>query len=282
MTSEPFYVRFESHYVAVGISTPQVAQLFKTAVGCMLAAAPAGIAAGCLEASTQDGVIRIAGPAVLPVERFADPALAARALFHGVVKLLIAARPDLLWIHAGAACHDGRALLLSATSGQGKSTLIAQLLTCGWTYLSDEVAPIDPVTCRVFPFPVTPHMRIGQQSNLPPAEVQQLAKIRIDIGHEMVGAVPVPLERIYFLSYQQFAGGVEMAVASPGQSVLEMLRHSLSVSESRDGEIRRLCELMRQVTGVHLRYANAHDAAAELIHTHQTIGPQNCVTAQRS
>ena len=70
MTSEPFYVRFESHYVAVGISTPQVALLFKTAVGHMLAAAPGGIAAGCLEASTKDGVIRIAGPAVLPVERF--------------------------------------------------------------------------------------------------------------------------------------------------------------------------------------------------------------------
>jgi hypothetical protein len=70
---------------------------------------------------------------------------------------------------------------------------------------------------------------------------------------------------------------VEINVSSPAQSVVEMLRHSLSVRESRSAEIRGLCELMRQVPGVHLRYANAPEAAAELVRTHQ-----NRLTAQLS
>jgi hypothetical protein len=269
--AETVYVRFESHYVAIQLRAAQVVAPFKAVIGHLLAATPEGVSAGSLEASLHQGQIRIVGPADLPVEQFTDPALAARGLLHGVVKLLMAARADLLWIHGGVAAHDGRALLLAATTGQGKSTLIAELLTCGWTYLSDEVAPIDPVTCHVFPFPVTPHMRIGQQPNLRPGEVQQLAKVRIDIGREMVGTVTAPLERIYFLSYRQRTSGVEMNVSSPAQSVIEMLRHSLSIRESRNAEIRGLCELMRQVPGVHLRYANAHDAAAELVHTHQRL-----------
>lgn len=275
--AETVYVRFESHYIAIHLGAAQVVAPFRAVIGHLLAATPDGISAGSLEASLNKGQIRIAGPADLPVEQFTDPALAARGLLHGVVKLLMAARSDLLWIHGGVAAHDGRALLLAATTGQGKSTVIAELLRCGWTYLSDEVAPIDPVTCRVFPFPVTPHMRVGHQPNLRPAEVQQLPKTRIAIAHEMLGAGAVRLEGIYFLSYRQLPSGVEINVSSPAQSVVEMLRHSLSVRESRSAEIRGLCELMRQVPGVHLRYANAPEAAAELVRTHQ-----NRLTAQLS
>ena len=165
-------------------------------IGHLLAATPDGISA-VPGSFAEQGQIRIAG---LPISQSnsSRSALAARGLLHGVVKLLMAARSDLLWIHGGVAAHDGRALLLAATTGQGKSTVIAELLRCGWTYLSDEVAPIDPVTCRVFPFPVTPHMRVGHQANLRPAEVQQLPKTRIAIAHEMLGAGAVPLERIFF------------------------------------------------------------------------------------
>jgi hypothetical protein len=274
MTGEPVYVRFESHYVAVSISAPQVTLLFKAVVAHLLAAAPCGLSAGSLEASPHEGKIRITGPAVLPVEQFADPALAARALFHGVVKLLMAARPDLLWIHAGAACHDGRALLFSAGSGQGKSTLVAELLARGWTYLSDEIAPVDPMTGRVFPFPVAPHRRVSHGRDLLPADVQQLSKIRVDVTAEMIASGAVPLEQIYFLCYQPRAAGVELTGCSPGQSVVDMLRHSLSVSESRDAEIRALCELVKHVSSAHMRYAHAEAAAAYIVRTHQQERPQ--------
>jgi plasmid stabilization system protein ParE len=59
-----------------------------------------------------------------------------------------------LLIHAGAVTTPaGDGLLLPGASGAGKSTLVAALVESGYGYLSDEVAPIDPVTGRVYPYP---------------------------------------------------------------------------------------------------------------------------------
>lgn len=60
---------------------------------------------------------------------------------------------DFLFLHAGAVSRSGRALLLPARMDSGKSSLTLALLRAGWDYLSDELAPIDPVTHRVYPFP---------------------------------------------------------------------------------------------------------------------------------
>ena len=73
-------------------------------------------------------------------EYFADAEAGARALHHRVVKLLLNARTDLLWVHAGAVASAGQAAVLAAPSGHGKSTMVAEFLARGWTYLSDEIA----------------------------------------------------------------------------------------------------------------------------------------------
>lgn len=57
-----------------------------------------------------------------------------------------------LLFHAAVVARDGRALLLPANSGSGKSTLAAALCASGWTYLSDELAVVDPATLQVEPF----------------------------------------------------------------------------------------------------------------------------------
>ena len=60
---------------------------------------------------------------------------------------------DFLFLHAGVVSRRGRALLLPAWMDCGKSSLTVALMRAGWDYLSDELAPIDPVTRRVYPFP---------------------------------------------------------------------------------------------------------------------------------
>ncbi len=58
-----------------------------------------------------------------------------------------------LIIHAAVVEHSGRALLLPAPPGAGKSTLCAGLISRGWRLLSDELALIDPGTGNLVPLP---------------------------------------------------------------------------------------------------------------------------------
>jgi hypothetical protein len=60
---------------------------------------------------------------------------------------------DFVLLHAAAVVRDGRALLLPATTGSGKSSLTLGLLGDGFSYLSDDVGPLDPVTQRAHAFP---------------------------------------------------------------------------------------------------------------------------------
>jgi HprK-related kinase A len=56
-----------------------------------------------------------------------------------------------LVIHAAVVERDGRALLLPAPPGAGKSTLCAGLVHRGWRLLSDELALFDPTTGAIAP-----------------------------------------------------------------------------------------------------------------------------------
>ena len=56
-----------------------------------------------------------------------------------------------LIFHAAVVERSGRALILPAPPGSGKSTLCAGLIHRGWRLLSDELALIDPATSRVIP-----------------------------------------------------------------------------------------------------------------------------------
>lgn len=62
-------------------------------------------------------------------------------------------RADLFFLHAAVVALGDRAVVLSAPSGTGKSTLALALLEDGFDYLSDELAPIDVQRLAVHPFP---------------------------------------------------------------------------------------------------------------------------------
>ena len=78
-----------------------------------------------------------------PFEPF--PASHALPLFEWGANWLIGQRLNhLLLLHAGAVERNGRALLMPATPGSGKSTLTAALVLRGWRLLSDEFGAYDP------------------------------------------------------------------------------------------------------------------------------------------
>jgi hypothetical protein len=77
-------------------------------------------------------------------------------LFHLDKSLTLALqrrRPDLFFLHAAAVALRDRVAVLAAPPGTGKSTLAMALLDRGFTYLSDELAPIDITSLLVCPYP---------------------------------------------------------------------------------------------------------------------------------
>jgi hypothetical protein len=62
-------------------------------------------------------------------------------------------RTDLYFVHASVLERGGRAIMIIAESGTGKSTTSWALLQHGFHYLSDELAPIDPHALTVLPYP---------------------------------------------------------------------------------------------------------------------------------
>jgi HprK-related kinase A len=78
-----------------------------------------------------------------PFEPF--PADSPLPMFEWGTNWLIAQRfSHLLLLHSGVAERDGRALIMPAMPGSGKSTLTAALALSGWRLLSDEFGAFDP------------------------------------------------------------------------------------------------------------------------------------------
>jgi hypothetical protein len=61
-------------------------------------------------------------------------------------------RSDLLFLHSAAVEWQGKACLLAAESGSGKSTTTWALLHHQFRYLTDELSPIDLHSMQVFPY----------------------------------------------------------------------------------------------------------------------------------
>jgi len=112
-------------------------------------------------------------------------------------------RRDLYFLHSAAIAFEGKALLIVAPSGFGKSTTTWGLLHEGFSYLSDELAPVDLDRMAVLPYPhaiclkTTPPRpyRLPDQT----LRTSRTMHIPADCLPGKVGIEPTPLEAVLFL-----------------------------------------------------------------------------------
>ena len=153
MNRQSLHVGFGGRKVAVSSDAPEVLAGFARIFREMLESEPT-MTVERLEVQWREGKYNVSGitEACIEYGSLADTVERPR---YEVLLRLIQARSDLLWLHAGAAAYQCSSVMILGSWGRGKSTLVTSLYANGWTYLSDDVVPLDPNSGRAFPFPLT-------------------------------------------------------------------------------------------------------------------------------
>ncbi len=168
-------------------------------------------------------------------------------------------RPDLLWMHAGVVAQNGKGLLLSGPSGQGKSTLSTMLVHNGWSLLSDDVAPLTS-EALVLPYYEQPLRRIPADRSLAPTEVAALPRSPVPVSKFTVAREPVRAHLMVFLTYQH-NGGCTSDRLSPGAAALEIARNTVNFGQVSQVALGKVTSLASSVPAFALCYGNSYDAA---------------------
>ena len=255
------YVGFGGCQVAVQANAPEVLAGIQCSFLEMLSSEPTKTV-GWLEVEKKDGKYHLLGNIEAPIE---GDSLAniLHCLNHEVVRQLIQARPDLLWFHAGAAVYGGSAVVLPGAWGRGKSTLVTNLYARGWTYLSDDIVPIDLNSGKVIPFPKTPKVRQGPGRQMPRHHLRELKRAVVYLDPKTVCRETIPIGALVFPTYNLLAP-TELLPYSPATAALELLQSCLNFANHRQAAVRYLCELLKGLPAFRLSF-NDGNLASELI-----------------
>ncbi len=257
MSRQTRYVGFDRHQVAVHCHIPEILAGLERHFLHMLQP-PAGPPVAVLEAGFANGKYYLREGEDLWRQATWDGIFAT--LRNEVVVRLVRARPDLVWLHAGAVAWRGRAVLVSGRSGRGKSTVVTALGRLGWHFFSDDVTPWDPQAGMVWPFPQTPMFRVNPGREVPAENVAELGKVVADLGPAGLGRAPLPVSALIFPQYSP-AQAAGLLPCSGGAAALELLQNCLNFSVSREQTFHHLCNLVKPLPAYHLRFRDGDEAA---------------------
>ncbi|MGC8833146.1 MAG: hypothetical protein ACP5R4_03755, partial [Armatimonadota bacterium] len=177
-----------------------------------------------------------------------------------VAIMLMETRPELLWLHAGAAAKNGAAVLLPGPWGSGKSSIVTSLCTNGWLYLSDDMVGIDTKADTAVPFPITPLVREPVQTCHPnyPA-----VKREFRLGKRSVCRKPQPITAVVFPEYKQSASA-SLTRCDAITASMKLLEDCMNFRQHGERAVAYVAELVKKVPIYQLHYSSAPLAAAEI------------------
>ncbi len=165
---------------------------------------------------------------------FCDPLVLVQSTLLDAVAAAHGRRAFLF--HAGAVARNGTALLFSARSRMGKTTLVLNLLRRGCDFLSDEVAWLDPETGLVTPFPRKINMRQAGMDllGLAPDERHTLSGVGEDGPEFAVDAEDIPGVRIaeparaeILIFLKGFADAPLLERVAPANAIFEFMNSAI-------------------------------------------------------
>jgi hypothetical protein len=186
-----------------------------------------------------------------------NPALARHRCLTALLETSRRPRSWLGILHASAVAAGGRCLLFPGARGSGKSTLAAALVAAGADFVTDDYAPLEQATWRVWPVPYAPGIKRGSWRPLrqlypdlyalPVHRLagQQIRYLQLDPARMAPLDCGVPVAALVFPRYQAGARLEQQRLTAP--EALAGLCHARSLLE-REPDV--FAETLRWVEAV--------------------------------
>ncbi|MGI9262860.1 MAG: hypothetical protein ACR2QR_12530 [Woeseiaceae bacterium] len=135
-------------------------------------------------------------------------------------------RPELLFVHGAAVASGDRCVVIAGESGAGKSTLCWTLCNEGFTYMSDELAPVSPDGrfVEAYPHAICLKQRPENSYALPDSLVDTGATM-----HVPAAAIPGPVSS----AARQLSAIVFIEARSSGHPSRDLSRISVAEAAAR-------------------------------------------------
>jgi len=140
-------------------------------------------------------------------------------------------RPDLYFVHSAALEFQGKACMLIGPSKSGKSTTTWALLHQGFRYLSDELAPVDPKTLQVHPYPRSLWLRrVSPGAGHRGRKIQTGWMLCIPTNEFPGGAVdrPIPLDAVFFVRHNPQSPHPSLRTVARSTAIAQILASALN------------------------------------------------------
>jgi hypothetical protein len=139
-------------------------------------------------------------------------------------------RRDLYFLHAAALAFSQNAFLLVARSGGGKSTTTWGLLHYGFSYLSDELSPVNLTTMKIHSYPHAICLKREPPCAYPiPADTVRTSRtLHIPTREIKVRSDPTMLRCIFFLDFCAGAKWPLMRNLSSGEAAARLFAQALN------------------------------------------------------
>lgn len=150
MADRVFYFRLLQTHVAFHSSDPNWVSLARRVWEPFVSPPDGGALSASIEPIADGWRVRVSNGPPLTSN---DPWLLLAHLANVLEEWALTGAAGVQGFHAAAVTKREGALLLPGPSGAGKSSITLELLRLGWSYLSDDFAPIDRGNGRIIPFP---------------------------------------------------------------------------------------------------------------------------------
>lgn len=164
--------------------------------------------------------------------------------------------------HCGVVTRRGSAVAFPATSGGGKSTLVAACLASGWEYVSDEALVVDWTTgvLRAYAKPLSLSRWALRRLDLPdpPAgRVERPVEPR-ELGAQ---AASGPLRLAHIVTLHRRPGEAALSSSDRAVAAMALLRHSFNHYQRPAAAVELVAVLARAAQAWTLDYDDPVDAA---------------------